>query len=106
MGEFGIVGDPDGMRALADAMVKDASQLRTACGQVKAAKRSLSGGGPKAAGWSVASDTAITAYSSAADSLDQAAKLLRSSAKTVGDQIETARKRAADEAQRQREAQR
>lgn len=90
-----VIGDPAGMRALADRLVKDASQLRSARSKVKSSwkKIDMRGGFADAAGPVLRAHA--DRFEVAADHLDAAAKALRRSATEVEVAREAERRRAA-----------
>lgn len=93
MGEFGIVGDPAGMRSLADQLVTRASSLREASASMKKKWSNVKFKGPFATTVNAVLKAQWSQWGVAADGLDAAAKLLRSSADDVQDKIDAARRR-------------
>lgn len=88
-----VVGDPAGMRALADRFDKDAEQLRRAKREIGNAWRTVDGTGPwhRRAGSTISGGTA--AFAAAAQRLEGLAGELRTSARNVEAAIEAERRR-------------
>lgn len=101
-----VVGDPEGMRHLADRFAKDADQLRHAAHRVKKAWSKADGAGPwfREQGAALAAQEAV--FKSAGERLDSLAGTIRRAATEVEHQIEAERQRekaaaaAAEEARR------
>lgn len=108
MGEFGIVGDPKGMRALADQLVGYASTLRGTKSDTGKAFTKVEMAGPFADQCVAALDYGGAGFNKAADILDGVAKTLRSSATEVEDRIDAERRRrerlAREAAEREKQA--
>lgn len=101
-----VVGDPSGMRSLADRLAKDADQLRDTARTVNKAAGRMNASGE----WADACKTVVRAraeqFGAAASGLDRLAALLRRSATQVEAEREAERQRqlaaarAAEEARR------
>lgn len=87
------IGDPAGMRDLADRLAKDADQLRRGRGKIRSAWDDVKATGPWIEACATKLDPAAAQFSSAAEQLDGLVKLLRRSADDVEDQIEAERRR-------------
>lgn len=87
------IGDPAGMRDLADRLAKDADQLRRGRGKVCSAWSEVNSQGPWIDACRSWLDPAAEVFSGAANELDGLVKLLRRSADDVEDQIEAERRR-------------
>lgn len=105
MGEYGIVGDPAGMRALADQLVAYAGVLGTAKSDVKKGYGKADMAGPLADLCQESLRYSGAGFGTASDILDAVAKNLRSAADTVEDQIEAERRRRERAAREAEEAQ-
>lgn len=107
MGAYGVVGDPAGMRALADDLVSKAGRLRDAKGRVDKSWTKVDWTGPLFDTMSARASAATARFPGAADQLDGLAKLLRSSAHEVEVQQAAAhRKQEAERAQADADAKR
>ncbi|MCU1589793.1 MAG: hypothetical protein JWP11_1049 [Frankiales bacterium] len=94
-----VVGDPEGMRHLADRFAKDASQLRHASDRVGDAWAKADGSGPwfDDIGFMLKADAKV--FRSAGERLDALALTIRKAASTVEHEMEAERQRAARAAQ-------
>lgn len=99
-----VVGDPAGMRALADALAKDADQLGNAAHDAKKAWSRADASGPWAHDVGVLVDAHSSRFKDAATELKALVRLLRSSADDVERQIAAEQAREAAEQRQQAEA--
>lgn len=88
-----VVGDPAGMRALADRLAKDASQLRDAAGDVTKIVRGMDASGEWAEACRVIVEARAKQFGNAGARLDGLATTLRHSATEVEAAIEAERRR-------------
>ena len=93
MGEFGIVGDPDGMRALAGTCANFAARTRELAASLSKVKASDAIGGPLGKRISGDAATEIAQLRLAADQLDAIVKPLRTSARQVEERQAAERRR-------------
>ncbi len=97
MGQYGVVGDPEGMRSLADDLVKRADRLGELRRQMRSQWKDVKMGGPIALLHDTLLESQWRRLKSSEEALDAMAKRLRSSATQVQEQIAIARQRAIDE---------